>query len=600
MSLLVVLTLIGIGFGWRLVDLQLLPDESLAADLGSQVHHEQVTAPRGEILDRHGREIALSLPRPSIVANPELLQAADAVDPTDDLIAEAVDALASVLTTEPAVVRERLESDRTFVFLERQVDPEIGEAVRALELPGVYIDEEQRREHPNGDCSAISLVGRVDTDQRGISGLEEEYDDHLTGTPGEVVRQTQAGGEVRIPGGFQVVTPMEPGKDLTLTIDRNIQFEAEQLAIEAVTEAEAARGMILVGDPVTGEVLAMANVSRDEEDGPVKCTTNNLAATRVYEPGSIMKPITFASVFENDAWPELYPLDIPRRLQIDQSSFEFVDESIDKEDERVSRTPTWVLRKSSNNGTILMAYEVGADALHETLVAFGFGETTGLELGGEARGILDELDSNALELSNAAIGQGVAVTPLQMLQAYSTLAAGGLRNDPVVVVDEIDDRPPVRVVSQETADTVMQMMRQVVIDGTGRAADVAGYDVAGKTGTAWQPCAGGVGYECDGGGRVLTASFAGIVSNDDGPALSVVVVVDDPQVLASGGGAVAAPVFAEIAAYALRQLRVPPLSDDVSRGGRVRADFAVPFRDPADTDPSETAQADTDPTDAAT
>ena len=565
------------GFGWRLIDLQLMPDEALASEIGSQVRHDSIAAPRGRIVDRHGRPIALSLPRPSIVANPRLLQAADKKDTERDLLEDAVTRLSGVLTTDPDVLRERLARDKAFVYLERQVDPRVGEAVRALGIAGVHINEEQRREHPHGGCSGLGVVGRVDIDQIGVSGIELAYDEHLTGSPGVAVRQTQGGGQVQLPGGFQVLEPMTPGADLALTIDRYIQFEAEQMLSRALEESAGDHAIAIVSDPDTGEILAMANVTRDPETGSASCTTTNLAATWVYEPGSIMKSLTFASIFENDAWPEFLPIDIPHRLRVglggNVAAHFYVDRSVPVEG--ASRTPTWVLRKSSNNGTITMAQELGPDALYETLTRFGLGQVTALDLSGEASGILDPLDSHVLELSSAAIGQSVAVTPLQMLLAYNTLATGGLRMDPVLVLDEVGSTAPKRVVSSDTADTLMRMMTQVVIDGTGRRGAIPGYTVSGKTGTAWQPC-DDVGYVCLDGGRHLTASFAGIVSNDQGPALSAIVVIDNPADKTAGGGSVAAPVFADLAAYALRQLRIAPTSGGLPIGDRVRAEAAVP------------------------
>ncbi|MEZ5167901.1 MAG: penicillin-binding protein 2 [Acidimicrobiales bacterium] len=568
------------AFGWRLVDLQLTPDDRLASDVGSQVRSERILAPRGEILDRHGREIALSLPRPSIVANPQLLQADDEKAVDVDLLGTVVDALAPILSTEPEVIRERLSRDKAFVNLERQVSPEVGEQVKALALPGIYIEEEQSRVHPIGDCSALAVVGRVDLDQKGVSGLEKAYDDRLTGRDGEAVVQTRVGGRVQIPGGSQVVRQMEPGANLSLTLDRNIQYVSERVLVDAVANTQADRGIAIVSDPATGEILAMANVVRDPETGTVECTTTNLGATWSYEPGSTMKAITFSSVFENGAWPEQYPLDIPQNLSIDlgaEGIHTFSDPNIAAASE--AHPPTWVLRKSSNNGTILMAREVGPDKLYDTMRSFGLGEVTAVALPGEASGILDRLDSNALELSNAAIGQGVAVSPLQMLVAYNTLANAGLRVDPVVLTDAVGAAEPQRVVSTETAATMMEMLRHVVVDGTGHAAAVPGYVVAGKTGTAWQRCEGEAGYQCADGSRHLTASFAGIISNDQGPALSAIVVIDNPHGGRTGGGDIAAPVFSELASYALRQLRTPPVSSATAPGVRVRASAARPVVD---------------------
>ena len=570
-ALAVAIALVAGCVAWRLVDLQVTPDEALAEDVGSQVREETIPAPRGEIHDRWGRVFAISLPRPSIVANPRLLSATDRAHPEVDLTGDAVRRLDGLLATEPATLEARLRSDRSFVFLERQVDPEVGEAVRALEIPGVYIDEEQRREHPVDDCSGIGVVGRVDVDQNGVSGLEAIYHGLLQGRDGVMLRQTQAGGDVRIPGGFRVVEPMEPGADLRLTLDRNIQFEAEELLAEALEAAQGDHGIAVVSDPNTGEILAMANVVRDPETGEAGCTTTNLAATWAYEPGSIMKPITFASVFEHDAWPEQYPVDVPHRLRVDLGAgvpaHFYEDRSVAVDGASVA--PARMRRDSSNNGTILMAQEAGADALYSTMVDFGFGRVTGLGLHGEAGGILDTLDSHALELSNAAIGQSVAVSPLQMLLAYNALASGGRLVAPTLVAHEVGTAQPATVVSRETADTVVRMMRQVVIDGTGVQAQIPGYEVAGKTGTAWQPC--DIGYECSDGSKHITASFAGIVANDAGAALSAIVVIDNPRVAANGGGAVAAPVFADLVQYALRQLRIAPQADGLGAPERVRA-----------------------------
>ena len=572
--LLVALAVVGGGFSWRLVDLQLTPDAALAGNVGSRVTESEIPAPRGQVLDRQGRPISFSLPRPTVVANPRMLRAADITDEAADLLTDAVERLAPLLSTDPAVIRERLSADKAFVNLDRQVDQDVGDAVEALSIPGVYLIQEQRREHPHGSCSGISLVGRVNVDQVGISGIEHDFDEALTGTPGRAVRQTQAGGNVQIPGGFQVVEQMTPGRDVVLATDRSVQLRAEELLVEALDAAGGDHAIAIVSEPNTGEIVAIANVVRDEETGLARCTTTNLAATWAYEPGSIMKALTFASIFENDAWPESYPIEVPHRLSIDLGASEpFVFEDPNIAGGTEQHTPTWALRKSSNNATILMAQELGPDALYQTLVDLGLGEVTALGLPGEASGILDTLDSHALELSNAAIGQGVAVTPLQMLVGYNALAAGGIKVDPVVVIDDVGRGSAERVLSEETADTLMRMLTQVVIDGTGHRAAIPGYTVSGKTGTAWQPCDRG--YECDDGTRHRTASFAGVVSNDSGAALSAIVVVDHLADAYAGGGSVAAPVFAELAEYALQQMRVPPLSDGVAPEGRVRAPAAA-------------------------
>lgn len=554
------------AFGWRLADLQLTPDPALAGEVGSQVRGVTISAPRGQIVDRYGREIALSLPRPSVVVDPRLVPEPE--------VASIVAQLAPLLSTDPAVLEERLRKDSAFAYLERQVEQEVGEAVMSLELPGVSLDEEPYREHPIDECSGLAVAGRVDIDQNGISGLEEAYDEHLTGSPGYMIRQTQLGGDVRIPGGSRLIDPVEPGEDLRLTLDRNIQYRAERLLADALTDSGGDLGIAIVSIPTTGEILAMANVVRGSEVSEPRCTTTNLGATWAYEPGSIMKPLTFAGVFEEGAWSVDRSVEVPMVISIHRGAgldnHEWIEKYMQSDE---IHTPAWIMAKSSNNGTITLASELGATGLYETFRAFGLGERTGLDFKGEASGILDELDSHALELSNAAIGQGVAVTPLQMIQAYNTLAAGGMRVPLVLVADEAGATESTYVVSPETARTVLGLMRGVVSEGTGTRAAVPGYVVAGKTGTAWQPCSS-FGYECEGGGYHYTASFAGIVENDLGPALSVLVVIDDP-VGETGGGKVAAPVFADLAAYALGQLDVAPTSSAARPEGRVRAQPAM-------------------------
>jgi cell division protein FtsI/penicillin-binding protein 2 len=321
--------------------------------------------------------------------------------------------------------------------------------------------------------------------------------------------------------------------------------------------------------PDTGEVIAAANVLRDPETGVVSCTSTNLSAIWAYEPGSIMKPLTVSGVLEAGLAGPHEEIVLPDQIEIAIEHGQTKRYTDWFAHEQATYTPAEIVTRSSNIGTITLAERLGADGLYEMLTGFGLGSRTALEFKGEASGILDPLDSHVLELSNVAIGQSVAVTGIQMIQAYNTIANRGMHVDPVLVIDDVGDGEARRVISEDTADAVFAMMRSVVEEGTGRRAQLPGYRVAGKTGTAWQPCEGGIGYLCADDGRHYTASFAGIISNDLGPELSVIVIIDEPQGI-TGGGAVAAPVFAEIAAYAVRQLRIPPASG-THTGERVRA-----------------------------
>ncbi len=551
-------------FGYRLVDLQLTPDPALAGPLGTRFHVADLDAARGEIVDRQGRSFALSLPSATVVADPRLIRAEE--------IPGAVAALSKILGTTPETIESRLSSDRHYVILDRQVDIEIGNAALALDLPGVWVDEEPRREHPNGACSGLALVGRVDSDQNGISGIELAYDDVLTGIAGVQRREASADGLATIPGGEYTVHAPEPGRDVALTLDRNAQYQTQEIMVAAVEAAQAELGVALITVPSTGEILAAVGVTRNSETGTAECTTTNLPATWTFEPGSILKPIIMAGVLQAQLTTPNEQLALPDRLAYPLSDGLTHTLKDYFPHTQATYSPTEIIVKSSNIGTITLAHRLGAANLEKNLRSFGFGQQTALQLPGEARGIFDTIDSD-LELATVSIGQGIAVTPLQMIQAFNTLANGGVHRDPVLAVTNGRKAEPRRVVDQDVADQVIAMTRAVVDEGTGTQAAVPSFRVAGKTGTAWQVC-GKSGYLCDDQSRHYTASFVGMVYNDLGAALSILVVIDNPRGASFYGGSVAAPAFAEIATSAVRQLRIPPVSDGATQG-RVRALPAV-------------------------
>jgi len=564
----VLATLVLAGFMWRLVDLQLMPDPAFASGMGTRIVERPIAAPRGEILDRHGRPMALSLPAPTVIAEPRLFSSAS--------VPSTVSILSEVLSTDSSVLARRLDGDGYFAYLERQVDSDVGRSIDALRIPGISTIDEPRREHPNGDCSGIGVVGRVDIDHKGISGLEEQFDEQLTGVNGQVFSEASANGRNTIPGGTQVVDAAQPGETITLTVDRNIQFQAEKLLVDAVEQVSGNLGVIIISDPTTGEIIAMANARRDSTTDVVECTTTNLAAIWSYEPGSVMKPITVASLIEANPSLASELIEVPYSIvRADGAAGKQFQDHWFHEPEMMSLTD--IISKSSNIGAILVGEQVGTDTLHSTLVDMGFGRPTALGFKGEASGILNDLDINSLALSNVSIGQGISMSPLQLISAYNSFANEGFKPDPVVVIDDVDTAAGKQVVSETTANAVLSMMEQVVVDGTGTRAAIPGYRVAGKTGTAWEPCTPGLGYLCDGGGRHYVATFAGIVSNDDGPALSAVVVIDDPQreLGAYAGGSVSAPVFSEVVSYALRQLRIAPMGEVGAAQNRVRSEPAT-------------------------
>jgi len=352
----------------------------------------------------------------------------------------------------------------------------------------------------------------------------------------------------------------------------------------AVAESGASMGTALVMIPSTGEIIAAVSVETDPETGEVGCSTNNLPFTHAYEPGSTLKVVTMAAALDHNLTSptEEIAIDQSRTWPIDRGRVFTATDYFTHD--KATYTPTEIMTRSSNVGMTVLADRVGSDLLYESFLDFGLGQRTGIAFPGETPGIVNPFEST-LARPTASYGQGVATTPIQVLQVYNTLANGGVMVDPLLVESERGTGTSRQVVSEQTAGELMAMLRSVVEDdqGTGNRAAIPGYDVVGKTGTAWQPCGeNGVGYTCaDGSGRHYTASFAGIVSNDSGPQFSVLVVIDHPTGANYAGGAVAAPVFAEIATYAARQLRIPATMSAVTTTAvRAQPAAALPLEEP--------------------
>jgi len=560
-----VFTLVFGAFGYRLVDLQVTQDPTLTDAVGRHVERIELPATRGSLVDRHGRPLAITRPSATVVVNPRLV--------ADEQIPGVVAQLAQHLDVDPARLTEALASDKAFRFLQRQIDPMVGEAIMELGLPGVWLQEEPRREYPNGDCSARALLGRVDIDHLGISGLEYLHDEILTGTDGVSLAEVSADGHLTIVGGESVIHAPIPGEDVRLSFDRDVQFKSEQLVAEAVAANGADWGVAIVAIPSTGELVALAGATRDSETDEVACTTENLNFTRAYEPGSTLKAISIAAVLDAEMSSPFERLSLEPSLHFpldDGETFAIFDWFTHTED---TYSTTEVLSKSSNIGAATLAERIGAEALYDEYRDFGFGSATAVDFPGETAGIIQPFTS-AVALPTASYGQGVAVSPIQLAMAYNVIANGGRYVSPTLLRDGSIDVER-QVIESKTAVQLLEMLGAVVEHGTGKAAAIPGYEVAGKTGTAWQPCDHGGYSDCEDGhpteGRHYTASFVGIVSNDLGPAFTVLVVIDNPRRLAVGGGDVAAPVFAEIASYTARQLRITPVAAAQGEIGPVRA-----------------------------
>jgi cell division protein FtsI (penicillin-binding protein 3) len=553
----------------KVVDLQVIsPGRYLSFGEAQRTDTQVLAAERGAILDRNGAELAISRPTRSVFVDPALIQ---------DAASEAAQ-VAPLLGLQVNDVQAKMTGHGRFAYLARKVPTDVAAKVEALAFAGVSFLDDSERYLP-ADTSARSLLGAVDVDNKGMSGLESEYDQLLTGTPGKLTLEKNPQGDT-IAVGDHTLVPAEPGQNLTLTIDRAIQYEAETALADQVRASEAKGGIAIVTKPGTGEVLAMANVVKDPETGEVVVGTNNAALTTQYEPGSVMKIATVAAALERGTVQPTTTFYLPPVLQVYDAQF---GEAEDR------GAVTWdvakILEQSSNVGTIKIAQGLGGDAMYEFQKAFGFGQKTALDFPNEASGaVLEPSKWSGTSLPTIAIGQGISVTPMQILMAYNTIANKGMYVAPKLVQATTDADGVVhptatadgrRVVSEKTADELNLMLRNVVSEGTGQLAKIGGYNTFGKTGTARKVQPGG-GYTDKNGLTQYQSTFIGVVPAEQ-PALSVYVMIDEPRGGKYTGGATAAPAFSKIASFALRRLGIPPAATDGARDGApVQADGGAP------------------------
>lgn len=547
------------------------PDGYSAQGLRQRLDREVIPAARGSILDRRGQELALSIPQQTVWADP-----GEVVDPlgTAQRLASVLDAVPGRPPLDVVALAGRLsEPGSRFVYVARQIDDAAAAQVDALTLPGIHRREEPKRFQPSGALGQ-SIIGTTDLDGAGTAGLEQLYNDLLTGREGEVVRE-RAPGDRTLPSGQRTETEPVPGQDLVLTIDRTIQYETEQILLRAVNQAGARGGMAVLMDPRTGDIYAIANVERSTSgvnDGAGQLSKANRAMVDVFEPGSVNKMITMAGAVQDGVTAPDTGWEVPSVLVVDDHPFR--DTHPDDDGQMTARE---ILTASSNLGTYLIAERLGPARLYDYFVAFGLTERTTIGFPGESPGLLSPPDQwYGTDKVTIPYGQGVAVTAVQMLGAYNALANGGTYVPPRLVGAVIDpdgvrhDAPVPEgraVVSPETAASITSMLSDVVgtEQGTGGRAAIPGYSVAGKTGTAKKP-QGPTGYLDENGNPHYMQVFAGFAPVEN-PRFAAIVVLDESQVPPNRpveqediafAGEVAAPVFAELGAMALRQLQVPP------------------------------------------
>ncbi len=502
-----------------------------------------IATSRGMITDRNGEPVAVSTPVASIWVNPqELLRAPERIPGLAQALSLPVDELTSKLTQ---------KSDKEFMYLRRRMNPDVAEQIVALKIPGVFAQREFRRYYPQGEAMA-HVLGFTNIDDHGQEGLELAFDEWLRGKPGakKVIRDRKGA----IVESIDLVRPAEPGKDLTLSIDRRIQFLAMRELRNAVTANQAAGGSIVIMDVATGEVMAMANLptyNPNSVSGATPDARRNRAVTDLVEPGSTMKPLTIATALQNHVvTPDTIIDTNPGYLALDRR---YTIRDVPRNNGVLN--VTGVITRSSNIGAAKIVSRLPDQTFYNSVRAFGYGVAPHSGFPGESAGVVPVPGSpgwSGTTKATMSYGYGLSVTPLQIAQAYSALANGGRVIQPTFVKGQHSEAR--EVIDPAVAQEVVRMMETVVTQGGAKQAAILGYHVAGKTGTARKN--GPNGYE-RGHYNLL---FAGVVPATN-PRFAAVIVVNDPRGALQYGGLVSAPVFHHVMEGTLRLMDVPP--DDI-------------------------------------
>jgi cell division protein FtsI (penicillin-binding protein 3) len=538
------ITLLGI-IVWKILDLQVINNEILQEQGNRRtVRNDVISAHRGNIVDRNGQALAISTPVQSLWLNPrEIL-------PNQQAWKRLSAALIDIeVNTEVLWNRIQANSDKEFLYIRRRLAPLEAQAILDLSIPGVYGQEEYKRFYPLGEVAA-HVIGITNSDDVGQEGLELAYEDWLQGSPGskQVLKDRRGG----IISEVKINEVAQPGKDLMLSIDSRLQFLAYRALKEEVTLRHAAAGTAIILDVESGEVLAMVSQPSYNPNNRISLTDDamrNRAMVDLLEPGSTVKPFTITAALESGLFNTESIIDTnPGYIQIDgQTKKDPVNyKKVDLEK---------IITKSSQVGAIKLGLEMGETPMLDVLSRVGFGTAIGTGFPGESSGVLPNHSRwSKSDIATLAYGYGFQVTPLQMAQAYLVYANEGLRK-PVSLIKSENPVAGERVIDQQLARTVNSMLETVVskkLGGTGVLAAIPSYQVAGKTGTAWYYNVGG-GYDAEN----YNSYFAGFVPAHN-PEIVAVITIHEPKGEETGGGRVAAPVFAKIAAGAMRILNVPP------------------------------------------
>ncbi|MFJ9579543.1 peptidoglycan D,D-transpeptidase FtsI family protein [Streptomyces sp. NPDC101191] len=580
------LTLVMLVFVVRLLQVQAVDAAAYAAKAEKHRYQEYtLSADRGEITDRSGVALAASVDAYDVTADPKLFTPEESK--LRDAPEQAAALLAPILGKQPAELARKLRTPKSrYTLLARKQTPQVWNQIKDLKkvyeqkakpangvnlLGGVLSEPSKKRVYPNRELAA-GILGYVNAEGRGAGGVESMLDTELAGKDGKI-RFAQSGGR-RVPTAGSQGTPAVPGSDIELTIDRDIQWAAQQAITEQVRKSKADRGYVVVQDTRTGEVLAMANAPGFDPNDLSQANATamgNAALQDAYEPGSTAKVMSMAAVLEEGVATPDTRVVVPNRLHRGDRLFK------DDIDHRTwYLTLNGVLAKSSNIGTILATGQLGKNqaesnrVLHDYLRRFGVGSLTGLGYPGETPGILARpQDWSTSQQYTIPFGQGLSLNAMQAASVYSTIANGGVRIEPTLVrgtrgPDGRFTAAPApkesRVVSEKTARTLAQMLESVVDDeeGTGNKAAIPGYRVAGKTGTANR-----VDPEL-GRYKGYTASFAGFAPADQ-PRVTVYCAIQNPTKGLYFGGQICGPIYKKVMEFALKTLHVPPTGSGPAR-----------------------------------
>lgn len=539
---LLLLALMVGAIAWRIVDLQVFDQSFLQAHGDARsVRHIPIPAHRGLITDRNGEPLAVSTPVTTLWANGKELQSGKA----------KWDELAAALGQDAKTFSARLAAahEREFIYLVRGLTPEQGRRILDMKVPGVYGIEEFRRFYPAGEVAA-HVVGFTDIDDRGREGMELAFDDWLAGVPGK--RQVLKDRRGRLIKDVQVAQNAKAGKALALSIDLRLQYLAHRELRNALLEFGAKAGSLVMVDVRTGEVLAMVNqptYNPNNRRNLQPAAMRNRAMIDVFEPGSTMKPFSMSAALESGRWKSSDTVDVyPGTLQIGKYTIRDVSRSSGP------LSLTDILIKSSNVGISKIAFDIGGQSIYEVMQQVGLGQDTGLGFPGERVGNLPNYrEWRKAETATLSYGYGLSVTAVQLAHAYSVLANNGRSTN--LSLARVDRKPDSVQVIPENIAVVIQGMLQQVIEAPGGVyrAQVPGYHVAGKSGTARKVSVGSRGYR-DNAYRSLFAGF-GPVSD---PRIAVAIVIDEPSQGGYYGGLVSAPVFGKVMAGALRLMNIAP------------------------------------------